>query len=258
MKANYHTHTARGMHASGRDDDYVRAAIEGGFDVLGFADHTPWPYRTDFVSGMRMTVRELDGYVRSVRALRAAYVGQIDVLLGLECEYFPDYIPWLRDTMQAKGVDYAILGSHYDLSDETGIYFGYPRDAGDVRRYVKRTVAGMETGLFAYLAHPDLFMLGYGAFDRTCAAAARALCEAANALRLPLEYNLAGLRAQRRRGIEGYPHERFWEIAAAMGCRAIIGVDAHAPKRLTETDLWQEAVDALCALGMERVERLEL
>lgn len=43
-----------------------------------------------------------------------------------------------------------------------------------------------------------------------------------------------------------------------MGCRAIIGVDAHAPKRLTETDLWQEAVDALCALGMERVERLEL
>ena len=78
------------------------------------------------------------------------------------------------------------------------------------------------------------------------------------ALRLPLEYNLAGLRAQRRRGIEGYPHERFWEIAAAMGCRAIIGVDAHAPKRLTETDLWQEAVDALCALGMERVERLEL
>ena len=44
MKANYHTHTARCGHATGTGEDYVLAAIEQGFDELGFSDHVPWPY----------------------------------------------------------------------------------------------------------------------------------------------------------------------------------------------------------------------
>lgn len=50
MKTNYHTHTTRCMHAVGDDEDYVRSAIKGGFQELGFSDHGPWKYHTDFVS----------------------------------------------------------------------------------------------------------------------------------------------------------------------------------------------------------------
>ncbi len=35
---NYHTHTKRCGHAKGTDEEYVIAAIEGGFDELGFSD----------------------------------------------------------------------------------------------------------------------------------------------------------------------------------------------------------------------------
>ena len=45
MKANYHTHTARCGHAEGTDEEYVLAAIERGFDEMGFSDHVPWPYK---------------------------------------------------------------------------------------------------------------------------------------------------------------------------------------------------------------------
>ena len=48
MKANYHTHTARCGHATGTDEDYVLAAIEQGFDELGFSDHVPWPYQDGY------------------------------------------------------------------------------------------------------------------------------------------------------------------------------------------------------------------
>ena len=41
MKANFHTHTTRCGHASGTDEDYVRAALAQGFGVLGFSDHVP-------------------------------------------------------------------------------------------------------------------------------------------------------------------------------------------------------------------------
>ena len=55
MKTNYHTHTTRCMHATGSDEDYVLSAIKGGYQELGFSDHTPWKYHTDYVSDIRMT-----------------------------------------------------------------------------------------------------------------------------------------------------------------------------------------------------------
>ena len=70
MKTNYHTHTTRCMHATGSDEDYVLSAIKGGYQELGFSDHTPWKYHTDYVADMRMFPEELPGYVESLRSLR--------------------------------------------------------------------------------------------------------------------------------------------------------------------------------------------
>ena len=86
MKTNYHTHTTRCMHATGSDEDYVRSAIKGGFQVLGFSDHTPWKYRTHYVADMRMLPEELPDYVNSIQVLREKYHEQIDIKIGLECE----------------------------------------------------------------------------------------------------------------------------------------------------------------------------
>ena len=38
-KNNYHTHTTRCYHASGKDEEYVKAAIKAGIKELGFSDH---------------------------------------------------------------------------------------------------------------------------------------------------------------------------------------------------------------------------
>ena len=149
MKSNYHTHTKRCGHASGRDEAYVAAAVEQGFDVLGFSDHVPWPYKSSYRHpGVRMDVTEMDEYLSSVRALRDRYQGRIEILTGFECEYFPAYMEWLREIKEEKKLDYLILGNHYDTSDETGTYFGSVSTPGELRRYVEMTIAGLRTGLF--------------------------------------------------------------------------------------------------------------
>ena len=51
MKTNYHTHTTRCHHATGSDEEFVLSAIKGGYQELGFSDHTPWKYHTDYISG---------------------------------------------------------------------------------------------------------------------------------------------------------------------------------------------------------------
>lgn len=162
MKTNYHTHTTRCMHATGDDEDYVLSAIKGGYRILGFSDHTPWKYRTDYVADMRMLPEELPGYVESLKTLREKYHDRIDIRIGLECEYFPQYIHWLKEQTKKYQLDYIIFGNHHYHTDEKFPYFGHHTDSRDMLElYEESAIEGMESGLFSCLAHPDLFMRSY-------------------------------------------------------------------------------------------------
>ena len=251
---NYHTHTWRCQHAAGTEADYVRSAVETGYAVLGFADHTAWPYRSDFVAGMRMRLSQLDGYLSTIRALAEEYRDSLFIPLGLECEAFPEFFSWLRD-LKAEKLDYALLGNHYDTNDETGgFYFGRCTRPRHVQAYGRTTLAGIETGLFDCVAHPDLYCCAYPAFDADCRAVARDLCAAAEALDIPLEYNLLGvqrLEAFRAGGGLGYPCREFWEVAAGYRVKAIVGLDAHQPQQISRRDLFDQARAELDGLGIE-------
>ena len=257
MKANYHTHTARCGHASGTDESYVTAALARGFDELGFSDHVPWPYRSGFTSpNVRMHVREMDGYLSSVRALKEKYAGKINILAGFECEHFPEYMGWLADMAHEKGLDYLILGNHYDQTDETGMYFGSMRTPAQLRAYVDSTVKGVESGLFSYLAHPDLFMRHYARFDEDCAAAARDLCQACRAMGIPMEYNLHMLHVFGDPEKAGYPCAKFFDIVRQEGVSVLVGIDAHAPEEIADPTEWERAQRALEPFGALRLDRI--
>ena len=76
-KTNYHMHTKRCMHASGSDEDYVLAAIEGGYEEIGFSDHSPWQYKSDYVAHMRMRASQFDDYYNSIKKLQVKYKNQM-------------------------------------------------------------------------------------------------------------------------------------------------------------------------------------
>ena len=252
MKSNLHTHTTRCGHAVGADRDYVEAAIRGGFSVLGFSDHVPWPYASDYRHpNVRMDVDQLPEYVGTIRALAKQYEGKLRILTGFECEYFPAYIPWLKEMAEAWSLDYLILGNHYDTSDEVGPYFGGIQSAALLSRYVTMTLKGLETGLFTYLAHPDLFLNRWGKpFDEDCRRAARDLCQACHALGIPMEYN-THMRYEHPNGrMPGYPNRDFFEIAQAEGVRVSIGIDAHQPQELSDPHQWDQSLGELEALGI--------
>ena len=123
MKHNFHTHTTRCKHAIGTDEDYVKAALDGGFDVLGFADHAPWAFETDYVSHCRMLPTQWEDYKQSVLALKEKYRGQIDIHLGLECEHYDKYFDQLL-RLRDDGCEYFILGCHFLYSEENNPYVG--------------------------------------------------------------------------------------------------------------------------------------
>lgn len=259
MKANYHTHTSRCHHAEGTDEAYVESAIRGGYDILGFSDHAPWPYTSGFVSHTRMLPADLAEYVSHLQGLKEKYSDQIELRIGLESEYYPDMISWLSEIREKYQLDYLLFGNHHYPDEERGSYFGMcTTDEHQLHLYEKSIIEGMQTGLYAYVAHPDLFMGSYPKFDKHCEEVSRNICREANRLHLPIEYNLGCAAYCEMTGESLFPHPAFWEIAKEEGCTAIIGVDAHLPNALETSKYYDGAVETLKTLGIRRLEKLDL
>lgn len=256
-KINYHTHTTRCFHASGSDEEFVIAAIKGGYTELGFSDHTPWKYDSNFVATMRMPLSEFADYYQSISNLKKKYADKIKIKIGLECEYYPKYMKWLKKFIIKNEIDYIILGNHYYKSDEEHIYYGsYCSDPAILEMYVNESIEAMKSGMYSYMAHPDLFMRSYLVFDDFAAEQSRRLCEGAKAYGVPLEYNLAGANYNLAMNTVQYPHPAFWKIVGEVGNDVIIGVDAHVPEALTSSILREEGLKILTEYGCKIIDEM--
>lgn len=223
MNKNYHTHTTRCGHAKGTEREYIECAIQNGFKVLGFSDHTPQPYPDSYVSGMRMKMDQLDEYVDTLVNLRDEYKDQIKILIGLETEYYPKYFDKLHEELKARPIDYIIMGQHHVPDEIEGFYSGEETTSEDrLKAYVDLVIEGLSTGYFTYLAHPDL--INYEGPDEIFQKHTRRICEFSLEHNIPLEINMLGFE----RGIH-YPSDRFFSMASKMGCKFVIGCDAHEP-----------------------------
>lgn len=250
MLANYHTHTARCHHAFGEDRAYVEAAIAAGLQVLGFTDHCPWVFPDGFVSDMRMTPGEVDGYFYALESLRREYARDITIYIGFEAEYLPRLMDAQDAFLAQYPVDYLILGQHFLDSEATGPYTGHPSDQEfDLLRYVTTIIEAMESGRYRYVAHPDL--CHYMGDDAIYRREYLRLCEYLRHKGIPVEINLLGIADGRH-----YTSRRFLEIAQEVGNQVLIACDAHTPDALHPGDALQWATQTAQELGLEIVDYL--
>ena len=227
MFANYHTHTVRCRHAQGSEREFIESAIARGYTVLGFSDHTPYPFPEGHQSGFRMGVDELENYVTTLSDLKKEYSADITIHIGLEAEYYPAIFDRLLALIQPYPVEYLLLGQHFIGNEyDHQPYSGNRTHAlENMIRYVDQTIAGMRTGKFTYFAHPDLMCYVEG--DEEYDFHMTRLCRAAKEMDVPLEINFLGLAEGRP-----YPSERFFRLAAQVGNEVIFGCDAHNPAML--------------------------
>lgn len=252
MIANYHTHTARCLHAQDADEAYVKSAIAGGLQILGFSDHTPQWFSGDYYSNMRMRPEELGEYVQSVTDLGKKYAGEIKLHVGVEAEYYPACFDRLVQELKDHGVEYMIMGQHWLGNEENEPYCGRPTtDVSLLQRYCDQVIAGMDTGYFTYVAHPDMFR--FEGEDAAYEPHIRRLCRAANANGVLLEVNLLGIRGGRH-----YPAERFWRIAGEENCKVILGSDAHQAGVIVNLQAEQTALELVKKYGLDLQQTIAL
>lgn len=252
MTANYHTHTPRCRHAVGMEQEYIDQAIRSGLKVLGFSDHTPYLFPTGYYSDFRMYPQELEEYCQRILALKERYHDQLEIHLGLEVEYYPALFPALIDMLKSSPIAYLLLGQHFLGNEFDDVAAKYPTDDISVLdRYCGQVIEGIQTGLFTYVAHPDLlFFTGNAHIYQS---KMRRLCRAAKAADLPLEINLLGVQEKRN-----YPNPLFWRIAAEEGCRVIFGCDAHRPEQIGAASVLRQAEALAQHYGLQAVQTVAL
>lgn len=248
LTSNIHTHTTRCGHAYGTDEEYVLAAIDAGITFLGFSDHIGFPNLHQ--KGIRQEAEMVDDYVSSLKALKEKYKDQIEIHIGYEAEYYPefeDYYKWLQEE---KGIEFFILGQHTYLDgDKFKFYVGDIKDTESTDKYVDAVVLAIKSGMYKYVAHPDLFINGYQSWDEHIIAQSRRIIEAAIEQDIPLEINLGGARWITLTNFEVilgyhldvdflYPYSNFWKLVGEYkDAKVCIGVDAHKPENFISSGI---------------------
>lgn len=248
MIANFHTHTWRCHHAKGEDREYVLAAIKAGIKYLGFADHSPYWFPGDYYSHHRMTPEDVPGYIESINQLREEFKDDITIYIGYEMEYLPLYFENAMKIINSAPCDFLLLGQHY-INNEIGEKHCSNENTDPARldKYVAEVTEGLKTGEFFYLCHPDVF--NFSGDEDYYKMKMRELCLTAKSLDVPLEINLLGIRQGRT-----YPKETFWKLAGEIGCKAILGCDAHKPDEMARPDDIAKGILLAEKFGLELIE----
>ena len=227
MIANYHTHNRWCKHAVGEIEDYVKVALDGGFVELAITDHVP---HKDNLDPRRCQWEEFPAYDLQLNRVIEEYGDRIHLIKGFECEYYPecmDEYRWLQDQF---GYELMVLGQHWYGEGRKYFAFDSNKTAYEMHVYADTICEGLNTGMFNFLAHPDLNMLGYApGWDKETESVLRQIFAECEKLNIPVEINGAGAVEQR-----GYPDKNAFLLSKEYKLRYLINMDAHDPVYLTK------------------------
>ncbi len=242
-----HMHTELCKHAQGTPDEYAEVAVQRGLKGMTVTCHCPLPDGIN--QNVRMSPEQVEEYVELVMSTAVRWQDRLDVRLGLESDFAPEFVPWLEYLHTTQDFSY-ILGSVHPQA-------GYYQDrylTGDItefrRGYYQHLAEAAETGLFDCLSHPDLiknFRHQAWSFQEVESDIAHSLDRIAQT-DVSMELNTSGLYKNIK---EFNPGRTQLEMMYERGITVVLGADAHVPSRVG--DQFPQALDLLQDVGYTQV-----
>lgn len=237
MKKNFHSHTVYCNHSDLTIEESIRLHREAGYEVLGISEHAPIP---DYEDRFRLQTEEIDEYIAAVKRA-ATEEDEIEVLCGIEAEYLMgdrEHLEYLKELKEKA--DYLILANHLVGDFRGGDYVHFSRNDPEPRHLemnVELLKDGWETGLFAFIAHPDSILKRYR-WDEHAERMAHEIGRYAQESGALLEMNANGVRYGRNRsqedGTHAYTNLNFWKILGEYSIRVIVSGDTHYVTDITD------------------------
>jgi len=252
MRANYHTHCD---FCDGRAPAALmaRAARAAGFGILGFSSHAPLPSPMPWAIKPGRTA----AYAAEINRLKKLWAeggaeaeryGSMEILLGLEIDWYPGERAPGDGAFDSLGLDYTIGSLHYIQPEGAAAPFAVDSDRCSFEaartacgadgpaiynNYYKRLGDLIDAGGFDILGHFDLVQKNnmdshlFGEDDKYLAAAFEAVhhLEGRDCV---VEINIGGMT--RHGAPRPYPSLPILRELRTVGAPVCISADAHAPE----------------------------
>lgn len=232
-----HVHTTFSDGAN-TPEEMIIAAINKGMVRIGFSDHAHTPFDESYC----MSKESTEQYRREISELKQKYQGQIEVLCGIEQDYYSD--------LSTSGFDYVIGSVHYlkmedsfvpvddeakYLQDAAKRYFGGDI-YGVVKEYYKTVADVVEKTQADIIGHFDLitkFNEDGSLFDETDARYVKFYTDAVDRLikcGKPFEINTGAI--SRGYKTAPYPSKPIRDYIKSCGGSFILSSDSHSKDTL--------------------------
>jgi histidinol-phosphatase (PHP family) len=242
-----HMHTPLCKHATGQPTEYADVAQARGLTGVIFTCHNPLPDRISL--SVRMEEAQFDEYVQLIHDAADARRGQVDIRLGLECDYWPGLEPYLEKQL-ARAAFHHVLGSVHPQIGYYQAMFPAKSELEFQKTYFTHLAMAAESGLFDTLSHPDLVKNQFQSswdvellFPHICACLDR-IAAAGTAM----ELNTSGLN---KAIPEFNPGPEMLREMARRKIPIVLGSDSHVPTRVSAD--FEKAIDVLRLAGYEDV-----
>jgi histidinol-phosphatase (PHP family) len=238
MKFDLHTHNELCGHATGTIRDYVEYAYQQGLQIIGISDHSPYFAHVDDHPQPHITMARsyFPRYVEEVLRLKKEYAGKIDVLLGVESDFFPlhahayaveyakypfDYV--IGSVHQVNGVSIFNKNRFTKLNDSQKV-----EQKEDYYRLIQHSV---QSGMFQVIGHMDAMKAFYPAFSDIPTAIVDETLALIGRCGVAIEVNTSGST----KAVGGwYPSDDILDRAHYYNVPITFGSDAHMTTRIAE------------------------
>ncbi len=235
-----HVHTKLCHHASGEMEEYVLAAIEKGLSHLVFLEH--FEVGVSYFEVTWLTEADFTYYRAEGARLRLKYKDRLDLEVGVEIGFNPDYITETNDFIHAR--DWARVGLSYHYMPVAGEHhinmlssqhaniqriaeYGPARMLDDYYNGLLLAVQTIDADVVCHL-DAGLRNAAHVVYEDRHWQRVAEILDVMAARQMTLEINTSGFS---QRG-EPFPCTRIVEMAKRRTLAMVLGSDAHKPEQV--------------------------
>ncbi len=228
---DYHLHCYLCKHGEGEIHDYVEAALAKGLREIGFAEHMPVPGLHD--PDGRMSMDEFPIYLRDVAEAQRNFPN-IKIRLGIEAEYMPARLDFIRAFLLQYPFDFVIGSVHFlddwDFTNPAHAHL-FPKYGVDeaFQAYYRLLAEAAASGLYDVIGHFDIPKKFGHVPGKDLTEEIETALQVIKKGNLALDVNTSGLRKPVK---EIHPSPAILRRAFALDIPIVIGSDAHSPKEV--------------------------
>jgi len=255
MRSDLHTHNSRCGHAIGKVREYIDFAILNNINIIGITDHMPY-FCSKYDHQMprvAMPKSEFDEYINEVLELKEEYKEKIEVLLGLEADFSPEYVKTYNKIFTQYPFDYIICSVH--TSNGLDIYnkkrwatLSSIECYRELEIYYDLICQLASSNYFEVIGHLDAIKTHCPIPSKDHLSIIERALEVIAKHEVVIEINTSG---KIKEIDEWFPSKTIIEKAYSLGIKVTFSSDAHVPERVG--DGFTEVIGFIKDLGYKEI-----